>query len=251
MLRGLWNTSLVSKSNLRTRAARPDRHGRRTRARVRHRRPGARRGQHAARLADTRVRDGGVYTVLVSILIAISAVLSLHGRMHLLNLPRRRNMKRLRATPLRPYTILGAHVLVKLLLSAGTLVLVAATGERPVGRRPHTDDLVHGRPAVDDVERPVDGFLDRKRHSDRAIRAANRCRNSLSDAGTLRPVQSAELASAGPANRRQDVAADLCRLTAQGHLARRGLVRAHRQRPGAGGSGPLLHSPLPRCFAGG
>ncbi len=44
-------------------------------------------------------------------------------------------LKRLRATPLRPQTILAAHVIVKLLLSAATLVLMILVGKRyyPVG----------------------------------------------------------------------------------------------------------------------
>jgi ABC-2 type transport system permease protein len=39
-------------------------------------------------------------------------------------------LKRLRATPLRPQTILSAHVLVKLLLSATTLLLMVVAGKR-------------------------------------------------------------------------------------------------------------------------
>ncbi len=44
-------------------------------------------------------------------------------------------LKRLRATPLRPQTILTAHVLVKLLLTAATLALMVLAGKRyyPVG----------------------------------------------------------------------------------------------------------------------
>jgi ABC-2 type transport system permease protein len=47
-------------------------------------------------------------------------------------------LKRLRATPLRPHTILTAHVLVKLLFSALTLVLLALLGRRflPEGATP-------------------------------------------------------------------------------------------------------------------
>jgi ABC-2 type transport system permease protein len=43
----------------------------------------------------------------------------------------------LRATPLRPYTILSAQVVVKLVLSAATLLLMVAAGKRyyPVGLR--------------------------------------------------------------------------------------------------------------------
>src|SRR4029453_6202050 len=39
-------------------------------------------------------------------------------------------LKRLRATPLRPHTILTAHVLVKLLLTAVTLALMVLAGRR-------------------------------------------------------------------------------------------------------------------------
>ena len=44
-------------------------------------------------------------------------------------------LKRLRATPLRPQTILTAHVIVKLLLTAATLALMVLAGKRyyPVG----------------------------------------------------------------------------------------------------------------------
>jgi ABC-2 type transport system permease protein len=44
----------------------------------------------------------------------------------------------LRATPLRPQTILGAHVLVKLLLTAATLLLMVLAGKRyiPPGVHP-------------------------------------------------------------------------------------------------------------------
>ncbi len=44
-------------------------------------------------------------------------------------------LKRLRATPLRPQTILTAHVIVKLLLTAATLTLLVLAGKRyyPVG----------------------------------------------------------------------------------------------------------------------
>src|SRR6187549_2345171 len=66
--------------------------------------------------------------VLVSLLIGINAVLSL---VTIISIYREGGiLRRLRATPLRPYTILGAHVLVKLLLSAGTLILMVAAGKR-------------------------------------------------------------------------------------------------------------------------
>jgi ABC-2 type transport system permease protein len=71
--------------------------------------------------------------VLASLLIAISSVLSL---VTIISIYREGGiLKRLRATPLRPQTILTAHVIVKLLLTAATLVLMMLAGKRyyPVG----------------------------------------------------------------------------------------------------------------------
>ncbi len=68
---------------------------------------------------------GGIST-LVSILITISAVLSL---VTIISIYREGGiLKRLRATPLRPWTILGAHVLVKLALTALTMAAMALSG---------------------------------------------------------------------------------------------------------------------------
>jgi len=71
--------------------------------------------------------------VLASVLILIGAVLSL---VTIISIYREGGiLKRLRATPLRPYTILTAHVIVKLLLTAATLLLMVLAGKRyyPVG----------------------------------------------------------------------------------------------------------------------
>jgi ABC-2 type transport system permease protein len=71
--------------------------------------------------------------VLASLLIAISAVLSL---VTIISIYREGGiLKRLRATPLRPQTILTAHVIVKLMLTATTLALMVLAGKRyyPVG----------------------------------------------------------------------------------------------------------------------
>ena len=71
--------------------------------------------------------------VLVSILMIISAVLSL---VTIISIYREGGiLKRLRATPLRPQTILSAHVIVKLLLTTVTLILLVLAGKRyyPVG----------------------------------------------------------------------------------------------------------------------
>jgi ABC-2 type transport system permease protein len=71
--------------------------------------------------------------ILVSVLIAISAVLSL---VTIISIYREGGiLKRLRATPLRPQTILTAHVIVKLMLTAATLALMVLAGKRyyPIG----------------------------------------------------------------------------------------------------------------------
>jgi len=64
--------------------------------------------------------------VLVALSIAISAVLSL---VTIISIYREGGiLKRLRATPLRPHTILAAHVLVKLLFSAVTIAAMLLAG---------------------------------------------------------------------------------------------------------------------------
>jgi ABC-2 type transport system permease protein len=66
--------------------------------------------------------------VFASLLVALSAVLSL---VTIIAIYREGGiLKRLRATPLRPHTILTAHVMVKLLLTAVTMIAVAAVGQR-------------------------------------------------------------------------------------------------------------------------
>jgi ABC-2 type transport system permease protein len=66
--------------------------------------------------------------VLASVLITVGTVLSL---VTIISIYREGGiLKRLRATPLRPYTILMAHVIVKLLLTAVTIVLMVLAGKR-------------------------------------------------------------------------------------------------------------------------
>ena len=90
-----------------------------------------------SRLAGGRITPGPLPTagflrvglpVFVSVLIALSGVLSL---VTIISIYREGGiLKRLRATPLRPQTILTAHVLVKLTLTAVTLVLTVLAGKR-------------------------------------------------------------------------------------------------------------------------
>jgi ABC-2 type transport system permease protein len=66
--------------------------------------------------------------VLASILIALSGVLSL---VTIISIYREGGiLRRLRATPLRPHTILTAHVLVKLALTLVTMALMVLAGKR-------------------------------------------------------------------------------------------------------------------------
>jgi ABC-2 type transport system permease protein len=66
--------------------------------------------------------------ILASLLIAISAVLSLVA---IIAIYREGGiLKRLRATPLRPHTILTAHVMVKLLFTTATLTMMLLAGRR-------------------------------------------------------------------------------------------------------------------------
>jgi ABC-2 type transport system permease protein len=88
-------------------------------------------------LASTSVAASNFVTVglpvLAAVLISVGAVLSL---VTIISIYREGGiLKRLRATPLRPHTILTAHVIVKLLLTAATLLLMVLAGKRyyPVG----------------------------------------------------------------------------------------------------------------------
>jgi ABC-2 type transport system permease protein len=66
--------------------------------------------------------------VLAAVMIALSAVLSL---VTIISIYREGGiLKRLRATPLRPHTILTAHVLAKLALTAVTTALMVLAGKR-------------------------------------------------------------------------------------------------------------------------
>jgi ABC-2 type transport system permease protein len=81
----------------------------------------------AAALADSTTLRTDL-PVFSAILIAISAVLSL---VTIVSIYREGGiLKRLRATPLRPQTILSAHVIVKLLLTALTMLLMVLAGKR-------------------------------------------------------------------------------------------------------------------------
>jgi ABC-2 type transport system permease protein len=80
----------------------------------------------AAIASGTLLRVG--LPVFAAIVIALSTVISL---VTIIAIYRESGiLKRLRATPLRPHTILTAHVIVKLLLTAVTMALLVAAGKR-------------------------------------------------------------------------------------------------------------------------
>jgi ABC-2 type transport system permease protein len=84
------------------------------------------------RIRSNSIADAGFVRtglpVFVSILIALSAVTSL---VTIISIYREGGiLKRLRATPVRPQTILTAHVFVKLLLSVATLALMMLAGKQ-------------------------------------------------------------------------------------------------------------------------
>ena len=94
-----------------------------------------RRMDPSALASSSFIRVG--WPVIMSLIIVISTVLSL---VTIISIYREGGiLKRLRATPLRPQTILTAHVIVKLLLTAATLVLLVLAGKRyyPAGVQLH------------------------------------------------------------------------------------------------------------------
>jgi ABC-2 type transport system permease protein len=94
------------------------------------------RGRAGARAADVPSVMGSDLPVLASMFIALGAVTSLVA---IIAIYREGGiLKRLRATPLRPATILTAHVLVKVVFSALTLVVLGLVGRRfvPEGADP-------------------------------------------------------------------------------------------------------------------
>lgn len=89
----------------------------------------------ASASADTARFVSVSFPVFIVVLIALGAVLSLVTVMAVYR--EGGILKRLRATPLAPHTILAAHVVVKLLFTALTLLLLMAAGGRyypvPIG----------------------------------------------------------------------------------------------------------------------
>jgi ABC-2 type transport system permease protein len=163
----------------------------------------------------------GDLPIFASLLIAMGAVLSLVA---IVAIYREGGiLRRLRATPLSPHTILTAHVVVKLLFTALTYALMIAAGRRFYRVTP-------GAPLVSfsiallfsTLSILALGFLIASLvPTARFAQPVGTLINPLSDARRLRPVRAGRLAAAGPRRSGPCAAADLCRVAAEGHLARR------------------------------
>ena len=89
---------------------------------------------------------GSFLPVLTTLLIALTAVNSLTA---IVSIYREGGiLKRLRATPLRPQVILGTHVIVKLLLTAFTMMLLYLAGRRYVPANAEVPYLSFGLAAL-------------------------------------------------------------------------------------------------------
>jgi len=98
--------------------------------------PGA---DHSARTTQFLARE---LLLFVSLFVSINAALSLIA---VISIYREGGiLKRLRATPLRPAVILGAHVLVKLVFTGISLLIMVLAGRRfyPVALHPHVVGFV-------------------------------------------------------------------------------------------------------------
>ena len=122
--------------------------------------------------------------ILAAVLIALGAVQSLVAIMAIYR--EGGILKRLRATPLSPVTILGAHVVVKLVFTVCSLALLVLAGRRlfPGVMQVNVFSFTAGR-AAQHAQHPLARLRDRQPRADRALRAADRRGRALPDA---RPV---------------------------------------------------------------
>ncbi len=204
-----------------------------------------RAGRASANAPDLMTVD---LPILAAILIALSAVLSL---ITIVAIYREGGiLKRLRATPLRSLTILTAHVIVKLVFTAVTLVGMILAGKRyfPVGiDAPFVSfaiALLYCTFCIVSI-----GFL---------VASVVPTARFAQPIGTLDPVSNARrvrvvcadhrppsrLAVRGPAS-----AAHLHRLAVERYLARRRMDRASWRRRRIGTDLPGLHRDLGTCIS--
>lgn len=134
------------------------------------------------------------------ILIAISAVVS---PVTIISIYREGGiLKRLRATPLRPQTILTAHVIVNLLHTAATLSLMVLAGKRycPVGIHVPLVGFTIAL-LISKVQHLVDWLSYRQHRAHGAVRAADRCHHEVSDDRCFRTFRADCVGAAAAARR--------------------------------------------------
>ena len=172
--------------------------------------------------------------VMVSVFMAISAVISL---VTIISIYREGGiLKRLRATPLRPYTILSAHVLAKLLFTAVTLAMLIARRSaflpgRPAGAGDQLCLCAVAEHAVRSCRSDSSSRASCARHVSRSRSARSCSIPMLGLSGLFVPV---EALPSGCAVGREAVADDLCRVAVERNLDRRVLVRASGRSCGPG-----------------
>ena len=146
--------------------------------------------------------------VFVAVLIALSGVLSL---VTIISIYREGGiLKRLRATPLRPQTILTAHVLVKLALTAAHHGLDCAGGQALLSG-PHSlpGVRIYDSAADQHVEYSVDRFSDCEHRAYGALRATDRRSHPVSDDRLVRTVRAGAVAATRASSSGARAAADL------------------------------------------
>ena len=185
--------------------------------------------------------------IFAALLVSTGAVLSL---VTIISIYREGGiLRRLRATPLRPETILTAHVLAKLVFTSATLIVLALAGRRFVPEGQAIPFVrFGGGAALHDRLPAVDWLRDRERRADGAIRAADRDARPLSDDGGIRAVRADRRA----AGRRPDGGAPAAiharRLAASRRMAARPVVRSPRRHRRAAAHLRRLHRAVGEDF---
>jgi len=141
--------------------------------------------------SDPRVPSyiGPDLPILAAIMIALSAVLSLAT---IVAIYREGGiLKRLRATPMRPHTILTAHVVVKLVFTLATLVAMIVAGKRIFAAELHAPFFAFSLAVLFSTVSILSTASCWPASYRPPVCAADRGADLLSDARVLRPVLSA------------------------------------------------------------
>ena len=181
--------------------------------------------------------------ILAVLLISLSAVLSL---VTIVAIYRESGiLKRLRATPLRPHTILTAQVLVKLLFTLLTMAALLLAGKRyyPVQLDVSVASFALAL-TISTVAILSLGFVIASVVPTARFAQPIGTLIFLSDDRAVRPVRADRIPAAGASRRRAPSPADLHRVAAEGDLAGRPVVGARRRSRRAAGDFHGLHGRL-------